>query len=138
MLGVAIVSAMTSANKRYFDPKYRLIRIAVTPAPSAISRTPTPSNPARTNARRAEARIALRVAAAFRRRALVVACIVVPKLSNYTTVDLVFSIEYTGEDIARQRHPRRSRGNRKMDLQLADKRALVIGSTSGIGAPPTV
>ncbi len=70
MLGDAMVSAMTSAKSRSFDPKYRLISIAVTPAPFAISRTPTPSYPARAKARRAAARIALRVALAFRGRAL--------------------------------------------------------------------
>jgi hypothetical protein len=68
ILGVAMVWATTSANSCSLDPKYRLISIAVTPPSLAISRTPTPSYPDRAKARWAEARIAARVAAAFRRR----------------------------------------------------------------------
>jgi hypothetical protein len=68
MLGVAMVSPRTSVNSRSFDPKYRFTSIAVTPAPAAISRTPTPSYPARAKADRAEMRIAARVTAAFRFR----------------------------------------------------------------------
>src|ERR1700722_6354357 len=101
MLGVAIVSATTSANSFSFDPKYRLISIAVTPAPLAISRTPTPSYPARANARRAEARIALRVAAAFRRRGGTTG-ILVSDILNYTGVDSLLYTKYTGEDMQRQ------------------------------------
>ena len=44
-----------------------LLLPSTTPAPLAISRTPTPSYPARAKARRAETRIASRVAAASRR-----------------------------------------------------------------------
>src|SRR5260370_16045 len=56
MLGVATVSATTSANSCSFDPKYRLISIAVTPAPFPISRTPAPSYPPRAKARRGRGR----------------------------------------------------------------------------------
>ncbi|MNL47795.1 hypothetical protein D3C87_1706010 [compost metagenome] len=41
MPGAASTVSTTSSNSWSFDPKYRLTSIAVTPAASAISRTPT-------------------------------------------------------------------------------------------------
>src|SRR5208283_1658802 len=53
--------------------------------------------------------------------------------SNYTSVDSYSPSEYTCVDMALATMPT-SREATGMDLQLKDKRALVTGSTSGIGA----
>jgi hypothetical protein len=66
--GGANETSTASANSFSFDPNYRFTTMAVTPASPAISRTPTPSYPARAKCLTAEFRMASRVAAAFRDR----------------------------------------------------------------------
>jgi hypothetical protein len=66
--GCAKDVSTASANNCSLDPKYLFTSMAVTPASPAISRTPTPSYPARAKLRMAEFKIASRVAAALRGR----------------------------------------------------------------------